>query len=109
MSYLPLPPMDQDEHRAIVRGVIAIFIGGIVCATLAVFLSLENHFPLDALSSGFLGFFFFFCVGPKFFPDATKFITRRARNFRRSRKGLDPLDEEDEPKAEVFKDFQRRS
>ena len=108
MSYPPLPPMDQGEYRAMVRSVICIFIGALIFAGIGFYLSLKNFFPLDALSTALLGFLLFFCVGPKFFPDSTKFISRRARDYRRSRKGLDPLDPEDEPKPEIIRDFQRK-
>lgn len=100
--------MDQDEYRATVRSAIGIFVLSTIGAGIGFFLSIEHHFPLDALSSAFLGFFLGFCLGPKFFPDSTKIISRRARNYRRARKGLEPLDTEDEPQAEIITNFQRK-
>ena len=55
-----------------------------------------------------LGFFLMFCAGGKLFPESTKYTSVRARNYRRTRKGLEPLDPEDEPAAEIITDFQRR-
>jgi len=108
MPYRPIPPMDADEHRAVVRSLTGKFIVSFVFAAIAVGLSLREIIHLDLISSAVIGFFFFFCIGDKFFPESTKFIRRRARNFRRAKKGLEPLDVDDEPCPEIISDFQRK-
>jgi hypothetical protein len=100
--------MDQDEHREVVRSLLGKFAVSIVSAGVFFFLSLKGPIPLDAVSSAIVGFFFFFCIGDKFFPESTKFIRRRARNYRRAKRGREPLDVEDEPTPEIISDFQRR-
>jgi hypothetical protein len=109
MLYSPIPPMEQDEHRAVVRSLVMKFACSFVVAFVLMVLSANDYIRLDVLSTGVLGFFLFFCVGDKFFPESTKFIGRRARNYRRSKKGLEPLDLDDEPSAEINSDFQRKS
>lgn len=100
--------MDQAEHRGVVRSLLAKTTVSIIFAGIFFFLSLKGPIPLDAVSSAIIGFFFFFCIGDKFFPESTKFIRRRARNYRRAKRGLEPLDVEDEPSPEIISDFQRR-
>ena len=100
--------MEDAEYREVIRGAIAVVIGSIIFAGIGFFLSVRDLFPLDAISTALLGFFFFFCIGPKFFPDSTKIITRRTRNYRRAKKGLGMLDVDDEPTSEIITDFQRK-
>jgi hypothetical protein len=99
--------MDEDEHRGVVRSLIAKLIGSLVFGGIAAVLSLQRIIHLDVYSAAIVGFLFFFCIGCKFFPESSKYIGRRARNFRRARKGLEPLDVADEPTAEIITDFQR--
>jgi hypothetical protein len=101
--------MDQEEYRAVTRSLVLKFLASIITAGIFIHLSLKNHIRLDVSSSAILGFFLMFCAGGKFFPESTKFVTRRARNYRRTRKGLDPLDIDDEPTAEIIQDFQRKT
>ena len=108
MPYRPIPPMEKDEYRDVVRSVILKFFASIITAGVFMYLSVINLIPFDALSCAFIGFFLMFCAGGKLFPESTKYTSVRARNYRRSRKGLPPLDPEDEPAAEVITDFQRR-
>jgi len=109
MPYRPIPPMQQDEYRAVVRSLVGKFIGSILTAGLFFFLSLHDYLRLDAVSCATLGFFLFFCAGGKLFPESSKFISRRARNYRRAKKGLEPLDVDDEPTAEIVTNFQRKT
>ena len=109
MPYRPIPPMDQSEYSAVRTSVVLKILSSIVFAGLAVLLSVKGYIRLDASSCALLGFFLFFCIGDKFFPESTKYISRRARNYRRARKGLEPLDVDDEPTAEIISDFQRKT
>lgn len=101
--------MDQEEHRAVVRSLVGKIVGSLATAGLCVYLSLQGIIRLDASFSALLGFFLFFCVGDKFFPESTKFIGRRARNYRRAKRGHELLDVDDEPTAEIRTNFQRKS
>ncbi|MFT5105800.1 MAG: hypothetical protein ACI8XO_002678 [Verrucomicrobiales bacterium] len=108
MPYRPIPPMEKDEYQAIVRSLALKIIGSIIFAGIAFYLSAAYYIKLGVLESAFLGFWLFFLAGGKFFPESTKFITRRARNYRRAKKGLEPLDLDDEPTAEIITNFQRK-
>ena len=109
MPFRPIPPMEQDEYRAVVRSLVLKLIGGLLGAVIFFYLSAKDYISLGVLSSAFLGFFLFICAGGKLFPESTKFIHRRARNYRRAKRGLKPLDVDDEPTAEIHSNFQRKS
>ena len=100
--------MEADEHRGVVRSLVGKIIVSTIIGLIAAAISLKGIIHLDVFSSALIGFLFFFCIGDKFFPESTKFIRRRARNFRRAKKGLEPLDVEDEPCPEIISDFQRK-
>ena len=100
--------MDEDEHRGIVRSLIGKTIGSLIAAAIVAALSLRGIIHLDFFSSALLGFLFFFCAGGKLFPESSKYISRRAQNFRRMKRGQEPLDVDDEPTAEIISNFQRK-
>ncbi|MGI9243050.1 MAG: hypothetical protein ACR2RV_19790 [Verrucomicrobiales bacterium] len=108
MPFRPLPPMEADEHRGVVRSLIGKLIVSTITGLIAAAISLKGFIHLDAFTSAIIGFLFFFCIGDKFFPESTKFIRRRARNYRRVKRGLEPLDVDDEPSPEIISDFQRK-
>jgi hypothetical protein len=100
--------MDQDEFRAVVRSSALKLLASIIVAGIFFYLSIKDYIKFDALTSACLGFFLMFCAGGKFFPESCKLISRRARNYLRAKKNLEPLDVEDEPAAEIITNFQRR-
>ena len=62
---------------------------------------------LGILPAGVLGLGFGFGVGGKFFPESGYVLRRSFRNYRRQRKGLPLLCEEDVAEVEYHSDFRR--
>lgn len=100
--------MEQDEYRDIVMSLVMKLIGSFIVAAICFYFSAINKIKFDVITSAFLGFALFFAIGGKIFPESSKFISRRARNYRRAKRGLPPLDIDDEPTAEIITDFQRK-
>jgi len=100
--------MDKAEYSGVVRSFALKFLVSLIGAGVGVYGSLKDYIDFDVYTCALLGFFFVFCMGGKVFTESSKFISRRARNYRRAKKGLEPLDVEDEPTPEIITDFQRR-
>ena len=100
--------MERDEYRGVIRSLILKIVCSVVVAAVTGYLSVRDVIKLGVLTTVFLGFMLTFCAGGKVFMESNKIMSGRAVNYRRVKRGLEPLDLADQPSAEFRSGFQRR-
>jgi len=99
--------MNDDEYRLVRRSVVMTSIVAIGFGVLGFLASALGYTQfLGAIPSFIFGFFFGLVLGNKLFPDTSKYLTTRRRNYQRIKAGKAPIEDED-PETEYNSDIGR--
>jgi hypothetical protein len=99
--------MTDEEYRDVRRShvlcwVVALLVG--IGTGTAAHLDILPRF--GTIPAAGLGAFVGLVLGNKFFPDGQRYLTFRAKNYRRAKRGLPPIEDTD-PVGEYFSDIDR--
>ena len=99
--------MDDAEYRLVLRSqimrslfAVAIGIGGGAVAAV-------RMLPLGIVPTALIALAFGYGIGGKFFPDSGGVLRRRFRNYRRAKKGLPLLAEDEVPIVGYFDEYRK--
>jgi hypothetical protein len=99
--------MTVEEHGIVIRHFIGSLIVAILCAVGGFMLSASGLTKvIGAWPTAFFGLVFGLSLGNKLFPDASRIITIRFRNYRRAKAGKKLIDDTD-PEQEYNHDIGR--
>ena len=100
-------PLTTKEYRKVQRSFIGRCLFAVLCAIVISIPAAYGKLPIGIVPAALLGLGFGFGSGAKLFPDSGSVLRRRFRNYRRAKKGLELLAEDDVPEVAYHSDFRR--
>ena len=100
-------PLSTAEYRKVLRSFLGRCAFAVLCAIALSFPAASGRLPLGIVPAALLGLGFGFGTGAKLFPESGFVLRRRFRNYRRAKKGLELLAEDDVPEVSYHSDFRR--
>ncbi len=100
-------PLTTEEYRKVLRSFISRCVFAILCAIVLSIPAANGQIPLGIVPAALLGLGFGFGTGAKLFPESGFVLRRRFRNYRRAKRGLELLVEDDVPEVVYHSDFRR--
>lgn len=99
--------MTDEEYREVRRAHAFCWIVALVSGVVSGAAAHHDLIPrFGIFPAAGLGAFVGLILGNKFFPDAQRYLTFRAKNYRRAKRGLPPVEDTD-PIGEYFSDIDR--
>ena len=102
-----VPPMETADYRLTARSHLMRVIFSAVVAAVVAWLSLSTDIPVGFIPMLFIGLGFAYGISGKLFPDSDQYFSLAAKNFRRVRRGLEPLGEDQSRDVSYFDEFRK--